>query len=218
MSPLDPIPRICPGNNLPRLHRGLFQRPATGHRAEVRDKARNASGRPRVWLQDSARIDLPAIRISASFANVSTGLRRPPSWIASNPHCLKSKSPVSPADALGAPKPISPNSAVAAVTKIKIASFQAGECNLSLSHVEQAAIVIGRAAKALPQISLCSLRALDNDSDACQPPGPMIAVFLKRAFNSCFFVIAVFLLATPAAAPAAVVTWTRQTEHLAQVV
>jgi len=39
--------------------------------------------------------------ISVSFANVSTGLRRPPSWIATKPHCLKSKPLLSVADASG---------------------------------------------------------------------------------------------------------------------
>src|SRR5437764_8969494 len=35
--------------------------------------------------------------MSVSRAKVSIGLRRPPSWIASNPHCLKSSEPVSAA-------------------------------------------------------------------------------------------------------------------------
>jgi hypothetical protein len=50
---------------------------------------------------------------------------------------LKSKSLVLAADASGAPKPISPKSAVAAVTKIKMRVFKQANVNLSLSHVEQ---------------------------------------------------------------------------------
>src|SRR4029077_10001842 len=38
--------------------------------------------------------DLPLMRISVSFANVSAGLRRPPSCIASKPNCLKSRPPL----------------------------------------------------------------------------------------------------------------------------
>lgn len=50
---------------------------------------------------------------------------------------MKSKSLVLAADASGAPKPISPKSAVAAVTKIKMRVFKQANVNLSLSHVEQ---------------------------------------------------------------------------------
>ena len=49
----------------------------------------------------SVYVDLPVMRISVSFANVSTGLRRPPSWIATKPHCLKSKPLLSVADTSG---------------------------------------------------------------------------------------------------------------------
>ena len=37
----------------------------------------------------SVYVDLAVIRISVSRANVSIGFRRPPSWIANNPNCLK---------------------------------------------------------------------------------------------------------------------------------
>ena len=50
---------------------------------------------------------------------------------------MKSKSLVLAADVSGAPKPISPKSAVAAVTKIKMRVFKQANVNLSLSHVEQ---------------------------------------------------------------------------------
>jgi hypothetical protein len=44
------------------------------------------------------------------------------------------------ADASGAPKPISPNSAQATVTKIKMRVFKEVNVNLSLSHVEQSGV------------------------------------------------------------------------------
>src|SRR6266481_6394566 len=49
----------------------------------------------------SVYVDFPVIRISVSFANVSIGFRRPPSCVASRPHCLKSKPLVSAADTSG---------------------------------------------------------------------------------------------------------------------
>ena len=78
----------------------------------------------------SVYVDLPVMRINVSFANVSTGLRRPPSWVASNPHCLKSMTLVSAAgatadEALSMP----PKSTAPAAIRMRSRPFKRRECN-----------------------------------------------------------------------------------------
>src|SRR5438477_909786 len=77
----------------------------------------------------SAYVDLPVIRISVSLANVSIGLRRPPSWIASNAHCLKSRSRVSAAHKCDA-------NMLAAAKKIAARIFKCANVVPSAGHVE----------------------------------------------------------------------------------